>query len=281
MAKLLLISNDEQICQRLEQGLKRDGYDVTTANQSDQGLELASSESPSLILIDIDVSVTNGLQTIKLLRESSMTQQIPIIAIVDRTIPRQLLTQADFDTYVRKPVSLSNLLVRINVLMDIATTIQKEPKKEPKKEPNKTPRKLSTTSSIVRESNDVQPQTNSTVAYVGVTSVNSQTITKIIQNVGCRYTQIPNSLRTLPNLFKLRPQLIFIDLTMPASTNYELCTDLRQTAVLKETPIILLVDKVGMVDRLRAKRAGASDLICKPIDAQHVLNVVTKYLETA
>lgn len=273
VAKLLLISNDEQICQRLEQGLKGDGYDVTTVNHREQGLALASIYSPDLILIDIDLPITNGLDVIDFFREPSITQQIPVIAIVDRTIPGKLLTQTGVDTYVRKPVSLKNLVVRIELLLDIATTIQKEP--------NKTPLNLPTTSSIAQKSTDFQPQTTYTVVYVGSTAVNSHAIDEIIQNTGYRYTKIPDSLQALPKLFKLRPQLIFIDLAISASTNYELCTELRQTAVLKETPIILLADKVGMVDRLRAKRAGATDLLCKPINTQDVLNVLTKYLETA
>lgn len=284
MKKLLLINNDEQSLQPLKQDLKNHGYDVTTTNQSHETRAFARPYCPDLILIDIDIPIVNGLQTIKLftlqfvrfLREANITQPIPVIIIANRTIPRQLLIQAGFDTYVRKPVSLRNLLVRIEVLLDTVPTFSN---KRDEKKRGEIPPGLSTISFIKQECTDVQPQAAKTVAYVSDASVSDHTIADFIQNAGYSYTKIPNSFQAYFRLFKLRPQLIFIDSAIPTSNHYELCTDIRKTVVLKETPIILLTDSENIVDRLRARLAGASDLMCKPINRQHIVNVLTKYAQ--
>jgi chemotaxis family two-component system response regulator PixG len=73
-------------------------------------------------------------------------------------------------------------------------------------------------------------------------------------------------------------ELIFLDLVMPNTNGYELCSFLRKSSTFENTPIVILTGHDGVVDRVRAMMAGSSDFMSKPPEADKVLQVVRKYL---
>jgi chemotaxis family two-component system response regulator PixG len=93
---------------------------------------------------------------------------------------------------------------------------------------------------------------------------------------GCLTLQDP--LQALPSLFQCKPDLIFLDLTMPIVNGYELCSQIRRVAHFQDTPIIILTGNDSIVDRVRAKIVGASDFVNKPVELKKILAVVNKYL---
>lgn len=270
MTKLLLVNNDIQSCHILAQALNQDGYDVVTASQGDEGLILATTASPDLILLDMNVPVVNSWQIIKVLRKSKATWLIPVIAMANRTIDRQPLLQAGFDTYVRKPVSLRTLLPRIEIVLDNVSAVRRVPSKLV----------TSNTVSMVQEATHPQQQNEpTTVVYVDDRPDKHQPIVEIIQRAGYGCVRIPDALQDLPQLLKLRPQLIFINLAVPMGHSYELCAQIRQISVFKETPIVIVTDSNNIADRLRASISGVSGFIRKTDKAQPILKALMKYLD--
>lgn len=120
MVKLLLVDNNADSCQILEQGLKEQGYDVIIAQQGEQGLQLASTESPNLIFMNMtkDSPRVDSWRMVNILKRSKKGKSIPVVAIVDHDLGGQLLEKAGFNAYVRMPVSFRHLLLRINVLLN-------------------------------------------------------------------------------------------------------------------------------------------------------------------
>jgi two-component system, chemotaxis family, response regulator PixG len=72
--------------------------------------------------------------------------------------------------------------------------------------------------------------------------------------------------------------LILFDPIMPGTNGYELCTLLRKSPAFQNTPIIILTHQDGMIDRVRARLAGASEFLSKPLDPAQVVQVVQKHL---
>ncbi|MDR9403051.1 MAG: response regulator, partial [Halothece sp. Uz-M2-17] len=70
----------------------------------------------------------------------------------------------------------------------------------------------------------------------------------------------------------------FLDLIMPNTNGYEICTQLRRVSSLQEIPIIILTGKDGLIDRMRAKMVGATQYMSKPVDRSTILESVQKYL---
>ncbi|NEQ50040.1 MAG: response regulator, partial [Leptolyngbya sp. SIO3F4] len=89
---------------------------------------------------------------------------------------------------------------------------------------------------------------------------------------------IQDSLRAIAVLLSKKPALIFLDLVMPDTNGYELCSQLRRISCFKETPVVILTGNDGMIDRVRARMVGASAFLSKPIDPHQVLSVVERQL---
>jgi two-component system, chemotaxis family, response regulator PixG len=86
-------------------------------------------------------------------------------------------------------------------------------------------------------------------------------------------------MRAIAVLLARKPNLIFLDLVMPSTNGYEICSQLRKLSYFRDTPIVILTGHDGIVDRVRAKLVGASDFLSKPADAETVLSVIRKHLQ--
>lgn len=271
MAKILLIDKDRASRQILEHALKLYDYEVVSTHRGDKGLSLAVEEAPDLIVMDIDAQGINGWQAIKILKESSPTWLIPVIALAQPTVTGQLLIQTGFDTYVRKPAAARHILQRIETLLDKVS-----------KELTGSSRNTSAASTSQMgpgETSYVQSQIGQvTVVYVDNSAADSQAVGDIVQAAGYSYANISDSLQALSLLMDLRPQIIFLELVLPVANGYELCAQIRRISFFQNTPIIIVTNKNRISERFRAKMVGASDFLSKPIKAKSVLEILIKHL---
>ena len=117
------------------------------------------------------------------------------------------------------------------------------------------------------------------IACVDDSPLVCHTMEKLLVAAGYRFVGVEDALRAFAILLARKPDVIFLDLVMPNTNGYEICTRLRQLDCFRNTPIVILTGNDGIVDRVRAKLVGASDFLSKPIDAGIVLNVLRKHLE--
>ncbi len=101
----------------------------------------------------------------------------------------------------------------------------------------------------------------------------------ILEPLGYEVLGITEPLQSVSTLLQRKPDLIFLDLIMPNTNGYELCTFLRKTTTFQAIPIVILTGRDGMIDRVRAKMAGSSDFLSKPPDPAKVLQILRKFLQ--
>lgn len=118
------------------------------------------------------------------------------------------------------------------------------------------------------------------VACVDDSPLVCQSMEQILTTGGYQFLAIQDSLRAIASLLTSKPDLIFLDLVMPNTNGYEICGQLRKVSLFRNTPIIILTGNDGIIDRVRAKIVGASDFLSKPVDAETVLDVVQKHLNS-
>ncbi|AFZ44966.1 response regulator receiver protein [Halothece sp. PCC 7418] len=106
----------------------------------------------------------------------------------------------------------------------------------------------------------------------------TQTVEQIVRENGYDFIGINDPLRANATLLKVKPDLIFLDLIMPNTNGYEICTQLRRVSSLQEIPIIILTGQDGLIDRMRAKMVGATQYMSKPVYRSTILESVQKYL---
>ncbi|NEQ53033.1 MAG: response regulator [Leptolyngbya sp. SIO3F4] len=269
MAKILLIDSDRTNRQILQHALMLYEHQVISTQRGDEGLTLAAAETPDIIILDIDTIGLNGWQTIKILKETSSTWLIPVIAMASPKVTGQMLLQSGFDTYERKPVSAIFILKKIDVLLEKVTVTQT---------------KIKSLSHVLSDCNiDSIPHPrdqsdHTAVVYIDNNPNDSLTMGKIVDGAGYSYANISDPLQALPQLMDYNPKLIFLELVLPVANGYELCAQIRRISIFQSTPVIIITNNDRIADRVRAKIVGASGFLSKPIKAQRVLKTLIKHL---
>ena len=119
MPKILLVEDNEMNRDMLSRRLIRRGFEVETAIDGSQGIAMARSASPDLILLDMGLPEMDGWEVAQLLKADEGTQGIPIIALTAHAMggEREKALEAGCDEYDTKPVDLPRLLEKIGDML--------------------------------------------------------------------------------------------------------------------------------------------------------------------
>jgi two-component system cell cycle response regulator DivK len=120
MAKILLVEDNEMNRDMLSRRLQRKGHEVLMAADGMQGILMAESHAPDLILLDMSLPVIDGWEAARRLKASPATSQVPVIALTAHAMSgdREKALAAGCDDYDTKPVDFAQLLVKIQAMLD-------------------------------------------------------------------------------------------------------------------------------------------------------------------
>ncbi len=119
MAKILLVEDNEMNRDMLSRRLMKRGYEVVIAVEGEQGVALARTDSPDIVLMDMSLPVLDGWEATRRLKSDPATRQIPIIALTAHAMAgdREKAREAGCDDFDTKPVELPRLLSKIEGLL--------------------------------------------------------------------------------------------------------------------------------------------------------------------
>jgi two-component system, cell cycle response regulator DivK len=119
MPKILLVEDNDMNRDMLSRRLTRRGYEVVTAADGGQGLEMATSESPALILMDMSLPVLDGWEATRRVKAAESTSGIPVIALTAHAMQgdRDKALGAGADDFDTKPVDLERLVGKMEALL--------------------------------------------------------------------------------------------------------------------------------------------------------------------
>ena len=119
MPKLLLVEDNDMNRDMLSRRLIRKGYEVVIALDGQEGVTMAASENPDLILMDMSLPVIDGWEATRQIKASEESTSTPIIALTAHAMPtdRDKALEAGCDDYDTKPVELPRLLEKIERLL--------------------------------------------------------------------------------------------------------------------------------------------------------------------
>jgi two-component system cell cycle response regulator DivK len=120
MAKILLVEDNEMNRDMLSRRLERKGFQVVMALDGGQGVEMATSEKPDLILMDMSLPVLDGWTATQKIKADPLTAPIPVIALTAHAMAgdEQKAREAGCDDYDTKPIELPRLLDKIQALLN-------------------------------------------------------------------------------------------------------------------------------------------------------------------
>jgi two-component system, cell cycle response regulator DivK len=119
MPKILLVEDNETNQDMLSRRLRRKGYEVLIAGDGGQGVTMAQTVEPDIILMDMSLPVLDGWEATRRLKASAATCRIPIIALTAHAMAgdREKAMAAGCDEYDTKPIELPRLLEKIEALL--------------------------------------------------------------------------------------------------------------------------------------------------------------------
>ena len=119
MAKILLVEDNELNRDMLSRRLERKGFQVVMAADGQQGVDLAMSEDPDLILMDMDLPIVDGWEATRRVKAGASTRGIPVIALTAHAMvgDRDKAIAAGCDDYDTKPIELPRLLAKIEAML--------------------------------------------------------------------------------------------------------------------------------------------------------------------
>jgi two-component system cell cycle response regulator DivK len=105
---ILVVEDNERNLKLLRDVLEYAGYDVRVARTAEDGITLAVSEPPDLVLMDLQLPGIDGMEALRRLRESPRTADIPVVAVTAQAMKqdRERALDAGFNGYVAKPISV-------------------------------------------------------------------------------------------------------------------------------------------------------------------------------
>jgi CheY-like chemotaxis protein len=120
--KILYVEDNEDNIFMLKNRLTRAGYTVVIANDGGQGVAMASSERPDIILMDLSLPVLDGWEATRQIKSAPDTKHIPVIALTANAMAgdREKALAAGCDDYDTKPIELPRLLAKIRSLAERA-----------------------------------------------------------------------------------------------------------------------------------------------------------------
>jgi two-component system, cell cycle response regulator DivK len=119
MARILLVEDNEMNRDMLSRRLVRNGHEVSIAIDGQQGVDMALSERPDLILMDMSLPVIDGWEATRRIKANDATRHVPVIALTAHAMAgdREKAIEVGCDDYDTKPVEIARLLGKITALL--------------------------------------------------------------------------------------------------------------------------------------------------------------------
>jgi chemotaxis family two-component system response regulator PixG len=174
----------------------------------------------------------------------------------------------DIASYVRRPVTTVTRLL-LPWVQQGAITLEEIPDLPP-------PSSQSRSTAVIN-----LQQAKPLIACIDDSPTVGQVLASMLIPAGYRVINIQEPLAGIATLIKYKPDLILLDLVMPDTSGYNLCHFLRRTPVFQNTPIIILTSQDGLLDRTRAKLAGASDFLAKPPNPEALISMIQNHLRSS
>ncbi len=203
---ILVIDDDENVRQLLSRLLKGDGYDVLTAEDGNEGLEMARKHLPDAITLDVVMpGGKDGWEVLRNLKKSPETESIPVIMVSVMAAAENGIA-LDVEDYLVKPIDVS----RLKRVM----------------------------SRVTRQSS----QRN--LLLVDDDPDSLQTLSRLLGEYGWQTTLATNGQEALDVLEKTLPAAIVLDLMMPEMDGFEFLRQIQDKATLRSIPVVVMTGKV-------------------------------------
>ena len=237
MTKVLYVEDNEDNIYMLKNRLGRKGFTVLIATDGAQGVAMAASEQPELILMDLSLPVLDGWEATRQIKAAEKTRHIPVIALSAHAMTgdREKALAAGCDDFDTKPIELDRLIKKMQ--------------------------------SVRAKRQVVMTNSNAALLVVDDNEDNRYTLTRRLNREGYQnLTTAKNGREALERMTAQPFDLVLLDVMMPDMNGYEVLEHVKANASLRDVPIIMIsaLDEIDSV--IRCIELGAEDYLNKPFN---------------
>jgi two-component system cell cycle response regulator len=246
---VLLVENDPLELKLLRSILRLGGYQVLEASDAETGLERAAEHLPDLVLMDLRLPDSEGLEATRRLKGDPRLAQIPVIALVPRTDAgtAERALEAGCLTHLPTPVDTRTFLPTLARYFKGDQRAPSEPQR-------------------------VQiPEGKKRVLIVDDEAINLKLLAAKLPGDQFEIHTADGGIEALEQVAACRPDIILLDILMPDIDGIEVTRILRTDARYANIPVLLITALNGLDDKVEGLEAGADDFLNKPVNTGELL----------
>ena len=249
-ARILIIEDNATNMELMVYLLRAFGYTPLAAYDGEEGVRMARSEVPDLIICDVHLPKLDGYGVVAELKKDPVLRKIPALAVTALAMvgDRERLLEAGFNGYIGKPIEPDLFVAELESFLPGAPS---------------TPVK-----------NDI-----CTILIVDDHVLNREFLTALLGYSGHRLLEAANGVEGLDIMRTERPDLIISDILMPNMDGYEFVTRVHENPVLADVPIIFYTATYREQEAiLLAQACGVRWVLPKPSDPEVIVRTVNEAL---
>jgi len=244
--KLILLADDSPLIHRHTVPiLEDDGYEVRSANDGAEAIELARAITPDLVITDVEMPRVDGYGVCKALKADPATAHVPVLicSSLGEAADLERGFDAGADDYLVKPVIPEELSTRVRALVQGSL-----------------------------------PASRERILVVDDSPAQRHYVADCLARQGFEVVTADNGKTALERAQAVRPALVVSDYEMPVMTGFELVHALRRDPELRQIPVIMLTARDSRRDMAQMRAAGASAYLVKPFSQDKCIALVERTL---
>ena len=292
--RALLIDDDTRSQYAVAKLLESRQMSVKTARSGREGIDYLRSHPRDfdVIVTDVVMPEMDAFEATREIRALDQFKTLPIIAYGGKTLAdaEEKCLNAGVNGYVENPSEGEYLLNMIGgVIADQSRSVPKEEQIRPEKEV-----KSATHSEVIEKSRSISKRlkeagkhalktlNGKTILLVDDDARNLFAVTSFLESQGAKVIAVDNAREGIEILKGgSRIDIALMDIMMPAMDGYQATREIRKIDRFKDLPVIAVTAKAMPEDQQKAKSAGFSDFVPKPIKNEQILAVILEHLEDA
>ena len=244
--KLIVLADDSPLIHRHTVPILEDeGYEVVSASDGAEALELVRGRAPDLVITDVEMPRLDGYGLCKALKADAATAHLPVLicSTLGEAADLERGFDAGADDYLVKPVLPEELTTRVRAL--VAGSL---------------------------------PASRERILVVDDSPAQRHYVADCLARQGFEITTAENGKVALERAQQVRPALIVSDYEMPVMSGFELVHALRRDPELRQVPVIMLTARDSKRDMAQMRAAGASAYLVKPFAQDKCVAMVERTL---
>ena len=264
-ARVLVVDDILPNVKLLEAKLTSEYYDVITATNGEEALEMVENNSPDLILLDVMMPGMDGFEVCNRIKQNPIHAHIPVVMVTALTDTEDKVRglESGADDFLSKPINDTALMARVRSLVRLKMTTDEWRVRE------NTANQLG----VVEGSSNVMTESaeNANILMIEDKDFEERKIIETLKQDDHKITPVQNGIDMMTKIGEASYDLLIISLNLDNEDGLRLCSHLRSNEKTRSVPILMIGEEQDMDRIAHGLEIGAHDYVMRPVERNELL----------